>query len=113
LLAEVEGVTTPPESSDVENVFWMYGVLVDADAFGMTRNELREALASRGIETRTFFIPIHYQPIYHEHYQGRSFPVAERFCAEGLYLPSASSLSEAQVRYVVEAIREIAAQARG
>ena len=34
LLAEVDGITTPPEVGDVENVFWMYGVRVDADAFG-------------------------------------------------------------------------------
>lgn len=112
LLAEVPGVTTPPESADVENVFWMYGILVDAGAFGMTRNHLRAALAARGIETRTFFIPIHYQPIYHAQFAGRRFPVAERFCADGLYLPSASSLSAAQVRYVVDAVREIGEQAR-
>jgi len=113
LLAEVEGITTPPEVGDVENVFWMYGILVDEEAFGMSRNALREALASRGIETRTFFIPIHFQPIYHPQYQGQSFPVAERFCAEGLYLPSASSLTRGQVRYVVEAVRDIAAQGCG
>ena len=102
-------MTTPPEVGEVENVFWMYGVLIDRDVFGMSRNQLREALAARGIETRTFFIPIHYQPIYHEQYAGRSFPVAESFCADGLYLPSASSLTEAQVRYVVDAVAEIAA----
>jgi perosamine synthetase len=113
LLADVEGITTPPEVGDVENVFWMYGVLVDPASYGLNRNDLREALAARGIETRTFFIPIHYQPIYFDDYKGRSFPVAERFCADGLYLPSASSLTSAQVRYVVGAIREIAEEARG
>ena len=109
LLADVDGIMTPPEVGDVENVFWMYGVLVDRQAYGSSRNELREALAARGIETRTFFIPIHYQPIYHEQYEGRSFPVAEAFCANGLYLPSASSLTTSQVRYVVEAVRDISA----
>ncbi len=112
LLAEVDGITTPPEVGDVENVFWMYGVLVDRDVFGMSRNDLREALAARGIETRTFFIPIHFQPIYHEHYEGQSFPVAEAFCANGMYLPSASSLTESQVRYVVDAVGEIASTAQ-
>lgn len=107
LLADVDGITRPPEVGDVENVFWMYGVLVDRDAFGMGRNDLRAALASRGIETRTFFIPIHFQPIYHEQYEGRSFPIAEAFCANGMYLPSASSLTESQVRYVVDAVCEI------
>ena len=108
LLAEIDGIRTPPEVGDVENVFWMYGVLVDPEVFGMSRNDLREALAARGIETRTFFIPIHFQPIYYEQYEGQSFPVAEAFCANGLYLPSASSLTDSQVRYVVTAVGEIA-----
>ena len=88
-------------------------MLVDRDVFGMSRNDLREALAARGIETRTFFIPIHFQPIYHEQYEGQSFPVAEAFCANGLYLPSASSLTESQVCYVVDAVREIASAGCG
>ncbi len=112
LLAGVDGITTPPEVGDVENVFWMYGVRVDPDAFGMGRNALREALAGRGIETRTFFIPIHYQPIYYDQFKDQSFPVAEAFCADGLYLPSASSLTTAQVRYVVDAVRQLGAGGR-
>ena len=108
LLAKIDGIRTPPEVGDVENVFWMYGVLVDPEVFGMSRNDLREELAARGIETRTFFIPIHFQPIYHAQYEGQSFPVAEAFCANGMYLPSASSLTDLQVRYVVAAVGEIA-----
>jgi len=113
LLADIDGITTPPEVGDVENVFWMYGLLVDEGAYGLNRNALREALAARGIETRTFFIPIHYQPIYHEAFVGRSFPVAEDFCARGLYLPSASSLTAGQVHYIVDAIRAIGEEADG
>ena len=113
LLSNVEGVTTPPESVNVESVFWMYGVLIDVEAFGCSRDRLREKLAARGIETRTFFIPIHFQPIYAEQFAGQRFPVAERFCAEGLYLPSASSLTEAQVRYVVDAVSAVQEEGSG
>ncbi len=112
LLDPLAGITTPPEIGDVENVFWMYGILVDADEYGMTRDQLRDALAARGIETRTFFIPMHFQPIYHQAFAGRSFPVAEELCAKGLYLPSASSLTATQVRYVSDAVREIHEGAR-
>ena len=112
LLTDVEGITTPPEVGEVENVFWMYGVMVEPDAFGLDRDQLRDALAERGVETRTFFIPIHFQPVYYEQFRDRSFPVAEELCAKGLYLPSASSLTEAQVRYVAEAVREIQEEAR-
>ena len=107
LLADVDGIATPPEVGDVENVFWMYGVMVEPEPFGRDRDQLREALAERGIETRTFFIPVHFQPIYHEQFRGQSFPVAEELCEKGVYLPSASSLTENQVRYVAGEVREI------
>ena len=105
LLMEVAGIVLPPEASNVESVFWMYSILV-RDEFGMTRDQLRWFLAEKGIETRTFFIPMHFQPIYYATYKGQRFPVAEDLCRRGLYLPSSSSLSEEEIRYVAEAVKE-------
>jgi perosamine synthetase len=105
LLREIPGVVTPPEASWARNVYWMYGILLDPE-FGISRDELRVRLARRGIETRTFFIPMHCQPIYFEQYRGQRYPVAEDLCRRGLYLPSASGLTEEQVRIVVDAVRE-------
>ena len=104
LLADVPGIVTPPEAGGCKNVFWMYSVLVEDD-FGMTRDELRHFLAAEGIETRTFFIPLHFQPIYFEAFKGERFPVAEELCRRGFYYPSASSLTEREIRYIVEATR--------
>ncbi len=50
----------------------------------MNRDELRVVLADNGIETRTFFIPMHCQPIYWEQFKGERYPVAEQFCRDGL-----------------------------
>ena len=72
----------------------------------MTRDELRGRLAAFGIETRTFFIPMHLQPIYYKQFKGQRYPVAEMLCQRGLYLPSSSSLTEAHVRYIVNVIRD-------
>ncbi len=49
---------------------------------------------------------MHCQPIYFEQYRGQRYPVAEDLCRRGLYLPSASGLTEEQVRIVVDAVRE-------
>jgi perosamine synthetase len=102
----VPGITTPPEAEWAKNVFWMYGILVDAEAYGMNRDELRKVLADNGIETRTFFIPMHCQPVYWKAFQGQRFPVAEALCRDGLYLPSASSLTLGEIEYVTDVIRE-------
>lgn len=107
LLADRPGITTPPEAPWARNVYWMYGILVDRERFGLSRDQLRAALAEHGIETRTFFIPIHCQPIYWEHFKGQRFPVAEALCRDGLYLPSASSLTADEIEYICQIIHQV------
>jgi perosamine synthetase len=99
LLKEIPGIITPPEASWAKNVFWMYSILVE-DEFGLTRDGLRAYLARHGIETRTFFIPMHLQPIYFAAFKGQRYPVAEMLCQRGFYLPSASSLTVQQIKYI-------------
>jgi perosamine synthetase len=106
LLADVPGITLPPEAEWAKSVYWMYSILVDQAGFGMDRDELRFRLAKRGIETRTFFIPMHLQPIYYQQYKGERYPVAEELCRRGLYLPSASSLTQAEITFIVESLKD-------
>jgi perosamine synthetase len=107
-LRDVPGLTLPPATPGVRNVYWMYSILVDATRFGAGRDDVRQHLADNAIETRTFFIPMHLQPVYYRpEYHGR-FPVAERLCRDGLYLPSSSSLAEEQIDYVCSQLRAAA-----
>lgn len=103
LLKDVRGITLPPETKGVKNVYWMYSILIEDD-FGLTKDALRKYLAQKGIETRTFFIPIHLQPIYFQKYKER-FPVAEELCRKGLYLPSSATLTKKDIEYIVECIK--------
>ncbi len=96
-LADVPGLAMPPEVPGLERVHWMFGMLVEPE-FGLTRDELRGRLAQRGIETRTFFIPLHIQPAYLADNRGRRLPVAERLGTTGLYLPSGPDLSAGRDR---------------
>ncbi len=105
-LSTIPGITTPPQAPWAKNVYWMYGILVDEKAYGMNRDQLRRVLADNGIETRTFFIPMHCQPVYWEAYKGQRYPVAERLCRDGFYLPSASSLSLSEIEYITGVIRD-------
>jgi len=105
-LHDIPGITTPPEADWAKNVYWMYGILVDEQAYGMSRDALRKVLADNGIETRTFFIPMHCQPIYWETFKDERYPVAERLCRDGLYLPSASSLQLDDIIYITDIIRD-------
>ena len=75
-LGEIPGIGVPGERPDVRSVFWMYAITI-GDEFGVSRDELRRRLAARGIETRTFFVPIHLQPAYFHRHRGERYPVAE------------------------------------
>jgi perosamine synthetase len=100
-LREVPGITLPPEASWAQNVYWLYSILVDAEIFGHTRDDLRTRLSEQGIETRPLFPPVHTQPIYN---RGQCLPVAERLAATGLSLPSAASLKFEDVARAAEAV---------
>ena len=86
----------------------MYGLVVD-DAFGCSRDELMRGLAERGIETRTFFIPMHEQPILHERglFRNEHYPVASDIGRRGLYLPSSTGLTQEEISCVVDAIIDV------
>jgi perosamine synthetase len=107
-LSGVPGLTLPGERPEVVNVFWMYALLVE-DEFGCSRDDLRGRLARQGIETRTFFIPVHLQPIYFRRHRGERYPVAEELCRKGLYLPSGPTLGEDEIDLVA---REVARSGR-
>ena len=108
LLEDVEGVRLPVEKEWAKNVYWMYSIIIEDD-FGMSRDELMKELAKRGIETRTFFIPMHQQPVFQKMglFKGERYPVAEEISRKGMYLPSSSGLKEEEIEFIVNAIKEI------
>jgi perosamine synthetase len=65
---------------------------------------LREFLASYGIETRSFFPPMHIQPVYRKIHDGRKLPVSESLARRGLLLPSGPGLTEIQIQKISELV---------
>lgn len=105
-LGSIAGLHLPAEEPGYKNVFWMYAIRADS-AFGMTSHQLRCELARRGIETRSFFIPIHLQPVYFDAFKGQRFPVAESLCQSGLYLPTHEGLGERDVDWIARQVQEV------
>ncbi|RMF00080.1 MAG: DegT/DnrJ/EryC1/StrS family aminotransferase [Chloroflexi bacterium] len=102
-LAEVPGLTLPPQAGWATNVYWMYSVLVQ-DEFGPTRDELRAQLRQAGIDSRPFFYPVHTLPMYNT---GQSLPVAEDLGRRGINLPSGATLTPDQVDYICDTLISI------
>lgn len=107
LLRGIDSIQLPAEKSWAKNVYWMYGVVLK-DSFGMSRDQLRDFLAERGVETRSFFYPMHLQPAFTKRgmFKGEKYPVSEFLSDRGLYIPSGLTISDEEVAYVAHCIKE-------
>jgi perosamine synthetase len=106
LLDGVAGVKLPGEAEWARNVYWMYSIVLDP-AFPQSRDQLMRSLAEAGIESRTQFCPMNMQPFLRgqQGFRAIECPVAESLWENGLYLPSAITLTEGELETVTDAIR--------
>jgi perosamine synthetase len=107
-LKGINGITLPIEKEWAKNVYWMYSILVEPE-FGVSRVELMASLEKKGVETRSFFIPMNEQPVFRNMhlFKGEKYPVAEELSNKGLYLPSSSGLNPDEIAYVCDSIIDI------
>jgi len=106
LLRDIAGVTPLARPRDGMRLSWfVYVVRLDAE---IDRDRLMTALASRGIDSRAYFPPIHLQPFYRQRFGFRpgSFPHAEAAGQSLLALPFHGNLSADEVGYVCAAVAE-------
>ncbi len=96
---------TERSGSGYTNSYWMYSILI-TEKYGLTRNQLIDALEKDGVETRTFFIPLHKQPCFKKYAEGQQFPVADRISEQGLNLPSSTKLTIAEIGYICDCIHK-------
>lgn len=96
-------ITFPPSAPWAKNVYWMYSILLKDD-FPMSREELMKGLANKGIETRTFFYPVHVQPIYIDKDE---YPIADELSRRGLNLPSGNNLTQDDINFVCDSIIDL------
>jgi len=106
-LGGLAGLTFMPEARDVVGNRWLTCLTVDPAKFGATREDIRLALEAENIESRPVWKPMHLQPVFTG---ARMFggQVSERLFANGLCLPSGSSLGERDQDRVIELIRSMA-----
>lgn len=85
-------------------------IFVDPDKFGMTRDELYEALAAENIQTRKYFHPpVHLLEAYSElgSMYRKELPVTEKISAHSLVLPLYGHMKVDTVEKVCVAVKKI------
>jgi perosamine synthetase len=109
LLHDVAGLERMPAFTNyAENIFWVYGVVLK-EAVGFDAAAAMKRLAAMDIGTRSFFWPMHEQPVLRKmgFFDGVSCPIAERIARKGFYIPSGVALDRNQAEQVTEALRKV------
>ncbi len=95
---QLAGTVEFPDTTDLETCLWT-DILTDHV------EELAIVLQSRGIERRQFWLPLHTQKPYAREHEP-AFPVTDYISARGICLPSSHDITERQVAYIAEIIKQ-------
>ncbi len=106
-LRGIKGLQLPVEKSWAKNVYWMYGIVLNA-SLGIDAETLAQRLLRNQIMTRPFFYPLHKQPVLNARglFKNEQYPVAKHLGKYGLYLPSGLTITETQIDAVVNALKQ-------
>jgi len=102
LLKDVEEVITPYVGPDVKHVYHVYAVRTKK------RDSVFQALKSKGVGVIIHYpIPVHLQKAYsHLGYKDGDMPITERVAQEIISLPMYPHIKDAQIKFIVRAIKE-------
>ena len=106
-LEKINEIQPPIVKEYNRHTFMLYSILTKDLK---QREEIKNALADKGIESRINFPSVHLQPIYKQMFgfQSGSFPISENLSERILGLPIFFSMKEEQQDQIVNVIREIA-----
>lgn len=107
-LGRLPGFAFSPEAAGMQANRWLTTVTIDPAAARIDREAVRVALEGENIESRPLWKPMHLQPVFADAPR-RGGDVAARAFADGLCLPSGSSMTDGDVDRVcgiVEALAE-------
>jgi perosamine synthetase len=107
-LAGVPHVKLNFEVAGARSIYWMSSLELDTAA-PLSRDQLRDALKKRNVDTRPVFPAISQYSIWPVKQEPQ--PVARRIGDQAINLPSGVCLRRSQVDYVCRAIREVLAGA--
>jgi dTDP-4-amino-4,6-dideoxygalactose transaminase len=110
-LRDVPGVELPIIEPYTTRVSWfVYVIRFDAK---LDRDAIAQRLGEKSVPARPYFIPIHLQPYMVERFGWREgdFPVTEDLGRRGLAIPFSGVMTEEQVDYVCQTLREVVSTA--
>jgi dTDP-4-amino-4,6-dideoxygalactose transaminase len=106
-LARIPGIEVPSVATYTTRMSWF--VYVIRFIKELDRDVIAQKLGELGVPARPYFVPIHQQPymVTRFGYQARDFPITEDLGQRSLAIPFSSIMTEDQVDYVCQSIRDV------
>ncbi len=104
--ADIKGIQLPVKHTDyADNIYWVFGIVL-GDIFDFDAIAACKRLGELGVGTRTFFYPIHKQPVYLKQgmFKNVACPNAEKLAERGFYIPSGIGIQDGQLEEVADKI---------
>ncbi len=104
-LGHIEGVSFMPEPDWSRSTRWLTCMVVDKAKAGISSSDLISACTNNKVETRPLWKPMHMQPVFQRmgaQLLGRG--LCEALFANGLCIPSGSTLTDSEQDLVIETI---------
>ena len=104
-LAPVVSLVATPQGANP--ALHLMVALIDFKAVGLSRKQVMDGLAARGIGSQVHYIPVHRQPYYQDRYGLIDLPGADAFYSRCLSLPLFAGMEDSDPERVVSALRAV------
>ena len=113
LLGILDEIITPKEMSYAKHVYHLYVIRIkptgsNKNKLSEVRDQLQKFLGDNGIATGLHYpVPLHLQECFRDYgYKKGDFPVTEELAEGGLSLPMFAELTDEQIEYISDKIKE-------
>ena len=106
LIKKINGLSIPVKRSDRNHIYHLYTIKVEKE-YPITRDQLFDKLAKKGIGTSVQYYPLHLMSLYQNTYKKKrcNFPVANELKEKVLCLPIYPQMTDKEIQYVVSNLK--------
>ncbi|MBJ9986106.1 UDP-4-amino-4,6-dideoxy-N-acetyl-beta-L-altrosamine transaminase [Acinetobacter sp. S40] len=99
---------TPYQLPETYSGLHLYVIRLKLNELSKGRKEIFETLREKGIGVNVHYIPVHTQPYYEQlGFKQGDFPEAEAYYEAAISLPMFPDLTDEQIQYVYQALKEV------
>lgn len=108
----IDALETPKVNENCESSWHLYILRLHLDRLSDDRNGFIQRMSQKGVACSVHFIPLHLQDFYQRAYgyQSGDFPCAESEFQRCVSLPIYPDLSDEELEYIIEAVRQTVAE---